>query len=108
MTVGKNPIRLLAIPDSTNLESIGYDADLFELYIVFSSSPEALYIYEEVPHQAFAMLVGARSIGSVFHEVIVRAATPYKFVKVENYETDSKLRLLRKRAEFDIVDRSSV
>ena len=70
-------MRHLIVPDSDIIEAIGYDAEAIE--VVFKSTPDVVYRYENVPGGVFAALCGAESIGKKFHELFRK--TKYPFTK---------------------------
>ncbi len=107
MDVCKNSIRLLEIPDSSNLKSIGYDSLSKELYIVFKSSAETLYVYEGVKSDLFVNLVGERSMGRMFHDLVVKASLPYPVTTIRDFETRPTIRLLT-GTKFEVTEKGSV
>ena len=61
---------------SSNLKSIGYDAETKTLVVVFKNG--ASYSYEEVSAKNFCLLLFSESIGKFFNKVI----KPHKFTKL--------------------------
>lgn len=57
-------IRLLIVPDSTNLAAIGYDKQHEKLRVRFTDGSE--YDYTKVPARTWTVLVNAESIGVHF------------------------------------------
>jgi hypothetical protein len=57
-------IRMLAVPDSTNLDAVGYDKQHEKLRVRFRDG--AVYDYANVSSRRWAELVGAESIGTHF------------------------------------------
>lgn len=55
---------------STDISSIGYDADKHQIHIEFKRSPGKVYLYDDVPAQVYRSFVMAHSPGKFFHENI--------------------------------------
>lgn len=79
-------MRHLLVTDSDIIEAIGFEpskespaATRGALEIVFKSSPDQLYRYEDVGFSEFLRLVAADSIGKTFHELFRK--TKYPFTK---------------------------
>jgi hypothetical protein len=53
---------------SSNITSIGYDADLEVLEVEFRTG--AVYCYSDVPAKIYRALMGAGSIGTAFHKLV--------------------------------------
>lgn len=67
---------------SSNVKSIGYDADKRELHVEFKSGAgRYTYVYEEVDEIVHASAMAADSVGGFLHKNVVKG--PYKFRKVE-------------------------
>lgn len=69
-------LRLLQPVDSSNLESIGHDADTRTLYVRFLSSG-SIYAYFGVDREVFEKLQRAESKGGYFNSMI-RGAFPFE------------------------------
>ena len=69
-------LRMLQPVDSSNLESIGYDADTRTLYVRFLSTGR-VYAYFDVERDVFEELQQADSKGGYFNSLI-RGAFPYE------------------------------
>ena len=54
--------------DSSNVEAIGYDAELRELHVAFSGGK--VYIYADVSEESFRELLSADSKGSYLNREI--------------------------------------
>ena len=67
---------------SSNIESIGYDADKRELHVKFKSGGH--YIYEEVESTVRTSAMAADSIGGFLHSNVIRGPKKYKYRKVIN------------------------
>lgn len=73
--------------DSSQIHSIGYDAENSTLAIRFKNKdglPTSLYHYRNVTADDFAAFRGAESIGSHFYKHIKPFADKYPYVKVES------------------------
>jgi hypothetical protein len=86
-------IRHLIVTDSDIIESIGFvlhPHNLVEgaLEVVFKSSPDMIYKYNDVRLTTFAELISAESIGKDFHEKFKR--TKHPFVKSAKLPTLKK------------------
>jgi len=62
--------------DSSNVEAIGYDGDLQDLYVQFVSGGS--YIYHGVPQEVFDELMSAPSKGSFLNRAVKGV---YQFTK---------------------------
>ena len=62
--------------DSSNIEAIGYDADLQELHVRFLGS--GLYVYKNVPSDVFDQIMNAESKGSFLNREIKPVYTDYE------------------------------
>ena len=69
-------LRLLRPVDSSNLESIGHDADTRTLYVRFLSTGR-IYAYFNVDREVFEKLQRAESKGGYFNSMI-RGAFPFE------------------------------
>lgn len=58
------PIRMLSVPDSTNIAAVGYDRERELMRVRFRDGSE--YDYPNVKAGKYAELVGAPSIGAHF------------------------------------------
>lgn len=67
----------MQVVQSSTVESVGYDADLGELHVLFRSSPSA-YIYQGVPQQLFEELLVSPSIGAFLHRQVIRTYAFYR------------------------------
>lgn len=61
--------------DSSNIESVGYDASGRELYVRFLAG--RTYVYSDVPAELYEELLRAPSKGS-FYNRAVRSIFPYR------------------------------
>lgn len=52
---------------STDIASVGYDADARQLAVEFKRSPGKVYLYEDVPESVHAEFMRAHSLGKFFH-----------------------------------------
>lgn len=50
--------------ESSNVEQVGYDETLEQLYVGFKGGGDALYVYSQVPRKKFDDLMTADSVGS--------------------------------------------
>ena len=73
----KKPARIPAIKMikviSSNIESIGYDAKSFQLFVKFKATDRSkanTFVYEDVNHVEFNSLLQAESVGKVFNSSI--------------------------------------
>lgn len=55
---------------STNIQQVGYAEAERALYVRFKSSPDRLYVYEDVPRAVFDDLLAAPSIGAFVNQQI--------------------------------------
>jgi hypothetical protein len=55
---------------STNIHQVGYVAAKRELYVQFKSSPDRVYVYEDVPRTVFDDLLAAPSKGTFVNQQI--------------------------------------
>ena len=67
--------------ESSNIEAVAYDPASETLGIVFESTSEYVYEYEEVPPKVFAGLVCAESVGAYFSKEIRPYPAKYPFTK---------------------------
>jgi hypothetical protein len=82
-------MRHLTVTDSDIIESVGFGLTrtldsgvaVGSLEVVFKSSPDQVYRYDDVDADTFARLVSAESIGKAFHEAFRK--TKYPFTKSE-------------------------
>jgi hypothetical protein len=74
-------MRLLTVTDSDIIDAVGFEADgmTSALEVVFKSSPDQVYRYEDVGITAFIKLITSESIGKTFHELFRK--TKYPFTK---------------------------
>lgn len=72
--------------DSSQIDSIGHDADSNTLAIRFKSKAGAgsLYHYANFPADEFAKFKGAESIGSHFGKFIKPETSKYPFTKIDS------------------------
>lgn len=76
-------MRHLIVTDSDIIESIGFDNNTYKgiqfgaMEVVFKSTPEIVYRYENVPIAAFALVITAPSIGKAFHERFRKTKFPF-------------------------------
>lgn len=54
--------------DSSSIESMGYSQSEQELGVKFKD--DNIYFYQNVPQSTYDQLINARSVGSVFHQLI--------------------------------------
>ncbi|AUG84940.1 hypothetical protein MAELSTROM_20 [Pseudoalteromonas phage Maelstrom] len=58
---------------SSNIESIGYDARRFHLFVEFKAtdrSPAKTFVYYDVNLEEYESMMAAKSVGKVFHSTI--------------------------------------
>ena len=68
------------VPDSTNVQSIGFDATTNEIIVLFKSG----HCYAYNPGQGiFDSLVASESKGKFIHEVIKAGKFPFRRIDVE-------------------------
>lgn len=80
-------MRLMTVPDSDIIEAIGFTITnprptggaFGTLGVVFKGSADVVYEYKDVFVDTFAKLVGAESVGKLFHELFKK--TKYPFTK---------------------------
>lgn len=81
------PVIAMDEVESSQIHSLGYDADSKTLAIRFrdraSDAPAALYHYANVPAEEFDALCDAASIGSYFYKHIKPHDVKYPYVCVE-------------------------
>jgi hypothetical protein len=80
--------------ESSQIHSIGHDADSNTLAIRFKNSKgeaSSLYHYNNFTAEDFAAFSGAESIGSHFGKNIKNAATKYPFRKVDETQVDQQI-----------------
>ena len=76
-------MRHLQVTDSDIIESIGFDHSSFKglefgaMEVVFKSSPDVVYRYDQVKTLDFVALVAADSIGKTFHEKFRKTKHPF-------------------------------
>lgn len=74
-------VRLLGIPDSSNISDVGYDPESQQLFVRFKSSMDSVYVYENVLATTFVALVTSESLGKYFGaEIKARAMFPFRKV----------------------------
>lgn len=77
-------MRLIPIPDSTNIAAIGYDADQEVLAVQFQGGEGKIYRYNGVPGDSFiAVITDKESIGKAFNAHIKGRGFPYEQVDAE-------------------------
>ena len=77
-------MRLIPIPDSSQLAAIGYDADQETLVVQFKGGDGSLYRYNGVPESSFvAVITNQDSIGNAFNSHIKDKAFPFEKVDAE-------------------------
>ncbi len=80
------PVIAMHTVESSQIHSIGHDADSDTLAIRFKNKagdPTSLYHYSNVPADVFAEFKGAESIGSHFYKHIKPHDTKYPYVCIE-------------------------
>lgn len=70
------PVAMTATPESSNLESIGYDSIKQDLHVQFRDG--ALFVYHKVPNAVFGAFLIAPSKGAYFHTKIKTKFTTTK------------------------------
>jgi len=88
-------MRHLTVTDSEIIESIGYEVQAVlksgatgALEVVFKSSPDVVYRYDNVVSGTFLQLIMADSIGEEFHRAFRK--TKYPFTKSQRQPTLKK------------------
>lgn len=74
-------VRRLKVEGST-VSEVGYDVATRTLEIVFTTTPQDLYVYQNVSADLFAMLVNAHSIGTFLHKRFRSSPREFPFTKV--------------------------
>lgn len=76
-------MRHLEVTDSSTIKSVGFDHgdEIDAMEVVFKSSPNVVYRYNDVTEKEFIRLITADSIGSTFDAMFKK--TKKKFVKSE-------------------------
>lgn len=64
---------------SSNVHSVGYDADANELHVQFHSGGH--YVYAGVTGDKHSALMSAKSVGSHLHQHIIKAGHQHRQVK---------------------------
>jgi len=77
-------MRHLKVPDSDTIEAIGFEeteirnvGTIGAMEVVFKSSPDTIYRYDNVNALLFVHIVGSNSIGSAFHESFKKTNRPF-------------------------------
>lgn len=76
-------MRHLLVTDSDIIEAIGFELKkspsglLGTLEVVFKSTPDTVYRYENVNGEVFVALAAAESIGKTFHEMFRKTKAPF-------------------------------
>lgn len=66
LKVGKDERILFAHFPSSNLQAAAYDVEQKQLILLFKSSPDKRYCYNNVPPKTFFKMISADSVGAFF------------------------------------------
>lgn len=67
---------------STNIASVGFDAEKSRLCVQFQAGK--CYEYADVPSETFVKLITAKSTGQAFNELIKKGGFKFKQIKLED------------------------
>ena len=80
--------RALGEVESSNIHALGYSIMREELYVVFNSDKNVVYVYDKESPRTFYDIVNADSHGSMLHKKVLgnRERLGYELHSIDNYE----------------------
>lgn len=81
-------VRLLGIPDSSNIRDVGYERgggtrpETGLLFVRFKATPDFVYVYDNVREGTFLDILLAESVGGFFGQTVRKDAVAHPFSKV--------------------------